>query len=76
MPTFRGALSAVRLHRDVGIEMVEGAVGLLAALPAALVHALDLLVAAARALMLLGAGDGNERVDGRELRALVRLAMW
>jgi hypothetical protein len=63
--TFRSALRAVRLHRDVGVQVVQRAVGLLAAVPAALVHALDLLVASARALVLLRTGDGDERVDLR-----------
>jgi hypothetical protein len=53
----------MRLHCDVRIQVVERAVGLLAAVPAALVHALDLFVASARALVLLGTGDGDERVD-------------
>ena len=53
----------MRLHCDVRIQVVERAVGLLAAVPAALVHALDLFVASSRALVLLGTGDGDERVD-------------
>lgn len=58
--TFRIALGATRLHRDVPIQVGEGSVGLLAAVPTALVYALDLLVPSARALVLLGAGDGDE----------------
>jgi hypothetical protein len=53
----------VRLHRDVRVQVVQGSVRLLAAVPAALVHALNLLVASARALVLLGAGNGDEGVD-------------
>ena len=50
------------LHGDVGVEMVQGTVGLLAAVPTALVHALDLLIPSARSLVLLRARDGYERV--------------
>lgn len=52
----------MRLHGDVCIEMVESAVGLLASVPATLVHALNLLVASARALVLLRSRDRNKRV--------------
>jgi hypothetical protein len=64
--TFWSALRAVRLHCDVCVQMVKGTIGLLAAVPAALVHALNLLVATTRALVLLGTWDGNERVHGGE----------
>ena len=64
--TFWGPLCAVRLHCDVRVEMVQRAIGLFASVPAAFVHALDFLVAPARALVLLRAGDGNKRVDGRQ----------
>lgn len=63
---FWSSLRAVRLHCDVSVQMVESAVGLLAAIPAALVHTLNLLVAATGALMLLSTWDGDERIDGRE----------
>jgi hypothetical protein len=46
--------------------MVQGSVGLLAPVPATLVHALNLLVAPARSLVLLRAGDGHKRIDGRQ----------
>lgn len=62
-PTFRGSLLAVRLHGDVCVEMVQSAIGLLTSIPAALVHALDFLIASTRALVLLSAGDRNERVN-------------
>lgn len=47
----------------MSIEMVEGAVGLLAAVPAALVHPLDLFIAPSRSLVLLCTGDRYEGVD-------------
>jgi hypothetical protein len=43
--------------------MVECAVCLFAAIPAALVHSLDLFISATRALVLLGAWDGYEGID-------------
>jgi hypothetical protein len=53
----------MRLHGDVSVEVVQRSVGLFAAIPATLVHAINLFVASARALVLLGAGDGYEGVD-------------
>ena len=50
------------LHGNVGIEMVQGTVRLLAAIPAALVHSLNLLITPARPLVLLRTWDGHERV--------------
>lgn len=44
--------------------MIQGTVGLLAAVPAALVHALDLFITSARSLMLLRAWDWNEGIYG------------
>lgn len=73
MLTFRRPLLPVRLHRDVRIQMVECPVRLLAALPSTLVHALDFFVAAAGALVLLGTGDRDERVNlGKRVRILLR----
>lgn len=60
---FGSSLLAVRLHGDMRVEMVQSAVGLLASIPAALVHALDFLIASAGALVLLRAWDGHERVN-------------
>ena len=60
--TFRSALRTVRLHRDMRIEMVERAVGFLATVVSALVHALDLFVPPARSLVLLSTRDRNERI--------------
>lgn len=53
----------MRLHGDVGIEMVQSAVGLFATVPATLIHALDLLVTSSRTLVLLCTRDGHERVN-------------
>jgi hypothetical protein len=49
----------------MSIEMVQCAISLLAAIPTTLVHALDFLITSARALVLLGTGDGDERVNLR-----------
>ena len=46
--------------------MVKGTIGLLAAIPAALVHALNFLVAPPGTLVLLRTRNGNERVNGGE----------
>ena len=56
----------MRLHRNVGIEVVQCAIGLFTSIPSTFVHALDFLVATAGALVLLGARDGDEGVDLRE----------
>lgn len=64
--TFRSALLAVRLHGDVSVEMIQGAVGFLATMPVAFIHALDLFVASSGALVLLSTGNRNEGVDLRE----------
>jgi hypothetical protein len=61
--TFRSALLTMRLHRDVRVQMIERAIGLLAPVPATLVHALDLFIAPTRSLMLLRAWNRYERVD-------------
>jgi hypothetical protein len=60
--TFGGSLDAVRLHRHVRIQVVQGAIGFFAAIPAAFVHSLDFLIAAARSLVLLCTGDRDEGV--------------
>lgn len=60
--TFWGSLLAVRLHCDVSVQMVESTIGLLAAVPATLVHALNLFISPARALVLLRARNWNKRV--------------
>ncbi len=48
------------------IKVVQCPICLLAALPSALVHTLNFLIAAARALVLLSTGDGDEGVDLRQ----------
>ena len=53
----------MRLHGDVRVQVVEGTICLLAAVPAALVHALNLLIATTGPLVLLCTRDGNEGVD-------------
>ena len=52
----------MRLHGNVGIEVVKSTVCLFAAIPSALVHPLNLLVASAGSLMLLCAGNRNKRI--------------
>jgi hypothetical protein len=47
----------------MGVEMVQSAIGLLAAIPSALVHAFDLFVSSAGSLVLLGTRNGDERVN-------------
>lgn len=60
----------MRLHGDMGVKMVQRAISLLAAIPTTLVHALNLFVTSARALVLLGTRDRNERVDLRQTMLL------
>lgn len=55
----------MRLHRYVCVQVVERAIRLLASVPAALVHSLDLFVSPPRSLVLLSAWNGYERVDSR-----------
>lgn len=61
--TFGSPLLSVRLHSDVGVEMVQSAVGLFATIPATLVHALNFFIPSSRTLMLLRAGDRHERIN-------------
>lgn len=53
-------LRSMALHRDMCVEVIERAVTLQAALPAALVYSLNLLVSPSRPLPLAGAREGNE----------------
>lgn len=55
----------MRLHRYMRIEMVQCAVCFLTAVPATLVHTLDLFVTTAGTLVLLSTGNRNERIDLR-----------
>lgn len=63
MLTFRSALCTVRLHCNVRVQVVQSAVGFLAALPAALVHALNLFIPSSRSLVLLCARDRYETIN-------------
>lgn len=56
-------LGSMRLHGNMRIEVIQSAVSLFTAIPATLVHALNLLVSPPGALVLLSAGDRNERVN-------------
>lgn len=56
----------MRLHCDVRIEMVQGAICLFAAVPAALVHPFDLFISSAGSLVLLGTWNWDERVNLRK----------
>jgi hypothetical protein len=69
--TFRSPLLTVRLHGDMGVEVVQCAISLLTAIPSTLVHALNFFVTSARALVLLGAGNGNKGVNLRQMMLLV-----
>lgn len=60
----------VRLHSYVRIEMVQGTISLLTAIPTALVHTLDFFVASTRTFVLLGTRNRNEGVDLRQLMLL------
>lgn len=54
------------------IQMIQCSIRLLAPLPSTLVHALDLFVSATRALVLLRARNGDERVHlGQWMRVLL-----
>ena len=58
--TFGSAFLAVRLHGDMGVQVVKSAVSLLTPVPAALVHALDLFVPATGSLVLLRTGNRDK----------------
>jgi hypothetical protein len=60
--TFWSPFCPVSLHGHMRIEMVQGAISFLASIPTALVHALNLFVSSPRPLVLLSAGNWNERV--------------
>lgn len=53
---------AMSLHGHMRIEVIQGPVGLFAAIPPTLIHALDLLISPPRPLVLLGTRDGDKRV--------------
>jgi hypothetical protein len=64
--TFWGSLLAMRLHCNMRVQVVEGAIGLLTSIPSTFVHALDFFVSPARSLVLLCAWNWYKRVDGRK----------
>lgn len=68
--TFWCTFLAMRLHRNMRVQMIQCTICLLASLPPAFVHAFDLFVAATRALVLLSTRNRNKRVD---LRKWVRI---
>jgi hypothetical protein len=53
----------MRLHSNVSIQMIKCSVGLLAAIPSALVHALNFFITSPRTLVLLRTGNRDERVN-------------
>lgn len=53
----------MRLHGDVGVEMIQCAISLLAAIPSTLIHALNLLITTSRTFVLLCAGNWDERIN-------------
>ena len=63
------------LHVNVSIEMVQGAVALLAVLPIADVQALDLIEPPAWSLLGVYTGDGHERIRGLAIRAKSSIAL-
>jgi len=71
--TFWCSLRAVRLHGDVCVQMIQGAVSFFATVPAALVHALDFFISPAWPLVLLRARDWHERVDCRQRMSALRV---
>lgn len=73
---FGCSLLTMRLHCDVRVQVVESTVGLLAPIPATLVHALDLLVASAWSLVLLRTWNRYEGVDCRERVSSRRWALY
>lgn len=61
--TFWCSLASVRLHSHMRVQMIKCAIRLLAPLPTALVHALDLLEPSARPFMLRGARYWDKRIN-------------
>jgi hypothetical protein len=55
--------------------MVQCAISLLAAVPTALVHALDFFVTSSRTLVLLGTRDRDERINLRKVMLLKLAAL-
>lgn len=53
------------------IKVIQGTISLLAAVPSALVHSLDFLISSSGSLVLLGAGNGDERVNLCQMMLLI-----
>ena len=51
------------LHRNVGVEVIQGAIGFFAALIATLVHALDFFGAATGSFVLMSTREGPALID-------------
>jgi hypothetical protein len=60
--TFWSAFLAVRLHGNMGIQVIKCAIGLLAAIPSTFIHALNFFITSPWAFVLLRAGDRDEGV--------------
>lgn len=50
----------MRLHCDVGVEVIKGTVRLFAAVPAAFIHPFNLLISPSWSLVLLSPRDRNK----------------
>lgn len=72
--TFWSTLLSVGLHGDVGVEVVQCTICLLATVPSAFVHALNLLISATWTLVLLRTWNWDERVDLGKL--VLRCKKW
>lgn len=55
---FGGAFCAMRLHSNMGIQVVQRAICLFTAIPSALIHALNLLISTTWTLVLLCTWNG------------------
>ena len=64
--TFRSALLAVRLHSDMSVKMIQGAISLFTTIPATLIHALDFSILSTGTLVLLSTRDRDEGVNLRQ----------
>jgi len=68
------ALGAVLLHVDVGIQMVQGAIGLLTLAPVADIEPLNLIKATTRSLLGVDTRQRNKGVDLGSIHAPVQAA--
>jgi hypothetical protein len=67
--TFRSALLAVRLHSDMSVKMIQGAISLFTTIPATLIHALDFSILSTGTLVL------PDRDKGVNLRQRILLTI-